>query len=96
MVTKKVKLSSGKEIEIKSLTMPQRVEIDDDLSSFYFKLGVNMNDVNAINDAPPPLVVAYKAVKYSVGEMELTNNELIELFTEIHILSHLSDEQKKS
>ena len=96
MVTKKVKIGE-REFEISALNVDDRLEIDDLLSAHYFKLGVDMSNVKEITAAPPPLVVAWKAVKLSVKNVpeNLDNLEILELFAEIQNFSHLSEADKK-
>ena len=91
-----VKLSSGKEFEIKPLTVVQRIEIDDAISAYYFKLGIDTGDPDMIARAPFSLSIAYKAIEYSVGGKDLTNVEIIELFNHIYDASHLTELEKKS
>lgn len=93
MVTK---LSTGKEVDFNPLTVQQRVEIDDEISAYYFKLGVNTSDPKAVAGAPFSLSIAYKAIKYAVGEIDLSNLEIIELFNQIYDASHLTELEKKS
>lgn len=97
-MVKTIKVQSGKEFEIKSLTLPQRVEIDDLLQEYYFKLGVNTSVVKEITAAPVSFRIALRSVQYGLKEVPdtLTNLELIELQTEIQNLSHLNETEKKS
>lgn len=83
---------------IKPLTIEQRVEIDDELSAYYYKLGVDTSNIKEVLNAPPSLKIALKAVKYACDPLpeDLDNAKLIELFVEVQNKSHLSDEQKKS
>lgn len=92
-----VKLSTGREVEVKSLTVDQRVEIDDSLAAYYYKLGVNMADSDKVASAPFSFAIGLRAVKMvsSIPE-DLTNGEILEWFNLIFDASHLTDLQKKS
>ena len=87
-----VKLSTGREFEVKPLTIDQRVEIDDEWNIFMSKM------------TKPEIsyAVALKAIRYSLNignghEIDdLSNLEIVELFNEIFMLSHTGDMEKKS
>lgn len=93
-----VKLNTGREIELKPLNMIQRVEIDDEISAYYFKLGVDFSDKKQVARTPFSLSISLKAIGYAckVVPDDLTNFEIIELFNQIYKESHLSELQKKS
>lgn len=91
-----VELSTGKKFEIKPLTVTQRIEIDDEIAAYYYKLGVDTSKQKEVAAAPFSLSIAYKAIQYSVGDVDLTNLEIIELFNQIYDASHLSEIQKKN
>jgi len=83
-----VKLSTGREFEIKPLTIDQRVEVDDDWNVFMSKMtkpGISY-------------AVALKAIRYACPGIpdDLTNIEIVELFNEIFALSHTPEIEKKS
>ena len=96
-MVKEFTCSSGRKFKIKALNIDQRVEIDDDISEYYFKLGVDFSKPDEIARATIPLKVALKACRYAgIDNDDLTTLELVELLTEINNISHLSETQKKS
>ena len=77
--------------------MEQRIEIDEDLMVYYHKIGVDISNAEQVTKAPPPLKIAYKAVKFIHGTVpDMSNEELMEEFVKIQNASHISDTQKKS
>ena len=83
-----VKLSTGREFEVKPLTIDQRVEIDDEWNIFMSKM------------TKPEIsyAVALKAIRYAVRDVpgDLSNLEIVELFNKIFELSHTPEIEKKS
>ena len=92
-----MKCSSGREFDVKPLNIEQRVEIDEEIAKYYYSLGVNLADAESVAKAPLPFTIALKACRYAgIDADDLSTIEIIELFTEIHNISHLADVQKKS
>ena len=83
-----VKLSTGREVEVKALTLDQRLEVDDAMNIFMS------------NMAKPTISysVALKGIRYSCKDVpdDLSNLEIVELYNNIFEISHLDATEKKS
>jgi len=88
-----MKLSTKREIEIKPLTMDQRLEIDEAVQLFFYQAGKSDSEVK-----PFPYRTAMKAIRYSAEEVpeDLSNQEIAELYNAIFDISHKSEIEKKS
>jgi hypothetical protein len=91
-----VKLSTGREVEVKSWTLEQRVEIDDLMTEYYYRLGIDLTNSKQLTNAPFSFSVALKGIKFMSTVPENINNvEIIDWFNLIYEASHISELDKK-
>jgi|GEM_PF-1889739 len=92
-----MKLSSGREVEVKEWTQRQRVKIDDAMTEYYYRLGVDLTDSEQVSSAPFSFGIALDGIEYAVKNVpaDLDNVEIIELFNKIYEASHISELDKK-